>query len=120
MWRRAIVEHLEELLVFPDIDLRQRLTMKSGYGVAEFQVNRDSALCNMTIAQSGLRIREVLVLSVKREGITFPAPHGGQEILPGDILVCYGKVLTLKSLIPAKTLRRRKKKRIPSRTGGRK
>lgn len=116
----AIVEHLEELLVFPDIDLRQRLTMKSGYGVAEFQVNRDSTLCNMTIAQSGLRIREVLVLSVKREGITFPAPHGGQEILPGDILVCYGKMLTLKSLIPAKRPRRRKKKRSTSPKGGRK
>jgi ribosomal protein S6--L-glutamate ligase len=115
----AIVEHLEELLLFPEIDLRQRLTLKSGYGVAEFQVNRDSSLCNTSIADSGLRDRDVLVLSVQRAGISIPAPHGDHEILPGDTLVCYGKFLTLKSLIPAKKPRRRKKKRNSSGPGGR-
>ncbi len=116
----AIIEHLEELVLFPEIDLRQRLTLKSGYGVAEFQVNRESSLCNTPIAETGLRERDVLVLSIQRAGISIPAPHGRHEILPGDTLVCYGKILTLKSLIPAKKPRRRKKKRNSSSGGGRK
>jgi ribosomal protein S6--L-glutamate ligase len=107
----AIIEHLEELVQFPEIDLRQRLTLKSGYGVAEFQVDRESPLAHTTIADTGLRDRGVLVLSVRRAGLSFPAPHGDQEILPGDFLVCYGKMLTLKTLIPAHKPRPRKKKR---------
>ena len=114
----AIIEHLEELVLFPEIDLRQRLTLKSGYGVAEFSVDRNSPLANTTIAETGLRDREVLVLSVRRDGLSFPAPHGAQEILPGDILVCYGKMLTLKSLIPPRRPPRRKKKRSTKGRGG--
>ena len=99
--------------------LRQRLTLKSGYGVAEFQVDRESSLAHTTIAEAGLRVREVLVLSVRRDGVSSP-PHGDQEILPGDVLVCYGKMLTLKSLIPTRKPRPRKKKRISSTKGAKK
>lgn len=97
----AMMDHIEEQVLFPDVDIRQRMTIKSGYGVAEFAVPRESLLANTTIAETGLRDKEVLVLSITRGSSIFPAPHGDQGVLPGDVLLCFGKLLTLRSLVPA-------------------
>jgi len=106
----AIVSLIEERVNFPDFDLRQRLTTKSGYGVAEFQIDKKSPLAKTTIANSGLRDQEILVLSVQRESITIPSPTGSQELLPGDTLICFGKLITMRTLVPVRKPRRRKKK----------
>src|SRR5690606_3926108 len=84
----AIIEHLEEQVQFPEIDLRQRLTLKSGYGVAEFPVPADSDLVGKTLADSGLRNRDVVVLNITRQGLVIPNPRGAREILAGDVLLC--------------------------------
>lgn len=106
----AIVELLEEQVLFPELDLRQRLTLKSGYGVAEFPVVAGSELAHITLRESGLRDRDVQVLSISRGSVVLPNPRGDSEILPGDILLCYGKLITLKGLIPTAKRQRRKKK----------
>jgi ribosomal protein S6--L-glutamate ligase len=104
-----IVSLIEEEVLFPEIDLRQRLTLQSGYGVIEIPVNPRSELCGKTIRESGLRDRDVLVLTIQRESVTIPNPRVDREILAGDVLLCFGKNLTLKGLAPPK--RRTKKKR---------
>ncbi|HEY6558457.1 MAG TPA: RimK family alpha-L-glutamate ligase [Polyangiaceae bacterium] len=101
----AIVEHLEEQVLFPDVDVRQRLTLKSGYGVAEFQISSDSELAGKTLRESALRDRDVQVLSISRGSVVIPNPGGDREVLPGDVLVCFGKLLTLKGLMPLKLRR---------------
>ena len=60
---------------FPDLDLRQRLTLKSGYGVVE--LSRGKAPSSRS-ALSGIsfRDREVQVLSIGRGGQVFPNPRG--------------------------------------------
>ena len=103
----AIVEHLESQVQFPELDLRQRLTLKSGYGVAEFQVGRDSELARLTLRESGLRDRGVRVLSITRGSVVLPNPRGDQRVLPGDVLLCFGKHITLRGLIPLKKRRSR-------------
>lgn len=107
----AIVELLEEQVLFPELDLRQRLTLKSGYGVAEFMVTPQSELARRTLGQSGLRDRDVQVLSITRGSVVIPNPRGDREILPGDLLLCFGKHITLKSLMPSKRRRRRSNER---------
>jgi ribosomal protein S6--L-glutamate ligase len=97
----AIVQHLEEQATFPEVDIRQRLTLKSGYGVAEFQINARSDLAGKTLRTSGLRDRDVQVLSIQRGSVVIPNPRGDRELLPGDTLLCFGKHITLKGLIPA-------------------
>jgi ribosomal protein S6--L-glutamate ligase len=106
----AMVELLEEQVLFPELDLRQRLTLKSGYGVAEFPVVQGSELSHVTLRESELRDRDVQVLSIKRGSVVLPNPRGDSEILPGDVLLCFGKLITLKGLIPTDKRRRRKKK----------
>jgi ribosomal protein S6--L-glutamate ligase len=108
-----IIEHLETQIRFPEIDVRERLSLNVGYSVAEFAIAEHSELAGRTLAETHLRDREVVVLSIRRQGIAFPNPSSEQEILPGDVLLCYGKMLTLKSLIPAAPKRRRKKRSAP-------
>ena len=104
----AIIEHLEEQVLFPEIDLRQRLTVSGGYGVAEFPVDAESLLVGQTIAGSGLRNQDVLVLDINRNGVSIPNPKGSREIMVGDKLLCFGKLLTLKGLVPVKKPRRKR------------
>lgn len=106
---QAIVAHLEEQVQFPEVDIRQRLTLKSGYGVAEIQISGASELAGKTLRDSGLRDRDVQVLSITRGSIIIPNPRGDREILPGDMLLCFGKHITLRGLMPA-TGRRAKSK----------
>jgi ribosomal protein S6--L-glutamate ligase len=96
----AIVAHLEEQASFPEVDVRQKLTLKSGYGVAEFSLMPTSELVGKRLRESGLRERDVQVLSITRGSVVIPNPRGDRELLAGDVLLCFGKHLTLRGLIP--------------------
>lgn len=110
---RAVVELIEEEVLFPEIDIRQRLTLQSGYGVMEIPIDEHSELCHRSLGESRLRDREVQVLTLLRGGVTIPNPTRDCEILPGDVLLCFGKNLTLKSLAPRPKARRRRRARSP-------
>jgi ribosomal protein S6--L-glutamate ligase len=94
----AIVEHVEEEELFADVDIRQRLTLKHGYGILEFNVEEGSELAYKTLGELRLRDREVVVLSVMRGDQTLPNPKGERRLLPGDRLFCFGSTGTLKVL----------------------
>ena len=113
----AIVQLVEEEVLFPEIDIRQRLTLQSGYGVIEVPVDDRSELCGQTIESAALRDRDVIVLTIQRGGITIPNPRITREILAGDVLLCFGKSLTLKSLAPRK--KRKRKRATPARRADR-
>jgi ribosomal protein S6--L-glutamate ligase len=106
-----IIRLIEDEVLFPEVDLRQRLTLQSGYGVMEVPVTEESALCGQTIQSSGLRDRDVLVLTLQRGSVAIPNPRRDREILAGDTLLCFGKNLTLKSLAPPRRPARRKRKK---------
>lgn len=99
----AIVQHLESQASFPDLDLRQRLTLKSGYGVVEFPVRIGSPLEGRTLSELSFRDREVQVLSVTREGTSIPNPRGSERLQVGDLLLCFGSYETLRSLLPRRS-----------------
>lgn len=112
----AIVEHLEEQVLFPDVDVRERLTLGKGYGVVEIRVSKNSVLANRTLAEAQLRERDILILSIHRGGLVIANPHGHRQMLVGDTLLCYGKRLALQALLPHKGPRRKKKKKSPTGT----
>jgi ribosomal protein S6--L-glutamate ligase len=111
-----VVRLIESEVLFPDIDIRQRLTLQSGYSVMEVPVDDRSPLCGQTVAGSGLRERDVLVLTIQRGSVTIPNPRGSREILAGDVLLCFGKSLTLRSLAPPPRPPAKKRKRAAPRT----
>ncbi|MCA9714433.1 MAG: RimK family alpha-L-glutamate ligase, partial [Myxococcales bacterium] len=95
-----IIESIEEHVLFPEIDLRQRLTTARGYGVAELPIRPDSKVAGKTIGELDLRMRDVVVLSIQRGSVIIPNPGGGERLLAGDIALCYGKRIVLRDLVP--------------------
>jgi ribosomal protein S6--L-glutamate ligase len=106
-----IVRLIEEEVLFPDIDIRQRLTLQSGYGVMEIPVDESSTLAHKTISSSGLGERDAIVLTIQRGSVSIPNPGSSREILPGDVLLCFGKSLTLKGLAPKPRGRRGRRRK---------
>jgi ribosomal protein S6--L-glutamate ligase len=101
----AIIQHIEDEVEFPDIDLHQRLTLTKGYGVAEVPIAPESSLAGKAIRDSGLADLGIRVLSIQRGQLTYPNPASEEMLLGGDILLCFGKLLALKPFLP-KTARR--------------
>lgn len=107
----AIIEYVEDRVGFPDMDLRQRLALSRGYGVAEIAVPEGSELLGKTIVDSGLRERDIIVLTLNREGKAIANPKVSRELALGDRLVCFGKLETMKTFIPKRKKRRPKRLR---------
>ena len=103
----AIVDYIAAQVDFAEIDVRQRLTVSKGYGVAEIHVPDGSVYLGKTINDSGLRDADVNVLTLYRGSTVIPNPKGTRELEAGDRLLCFGKLDSMKGMIPKKTRRRR-------------
>ncbi len=111
----TLLEHIRAQLKFPEIDIRQRLTVSRGYDVADIVIPEGAELVGKSIAESGLMARDINVLSLHRDGKVIPNPKSERIIHPGDRLLCFGKVSTMRDLVPEKSRRRRRPKpeRLP-------
>uniref|UniRef100_UPI0038B2EDC5 cation:proton antiporter regulatory subunit n=1 Tax=Aeromicrobium terrae TaxID=2498846 RepID=UPI0038B2EDC5 len=92
--------------------MRQRLTVSTGYGVAEIVVQAASDLVGTTLDDSGLRERDITTLTVHRGTRVIPNPRGSLELEAGDRLLCFGKLEEMRSMIPTRRQRRTRVKRL--------
>lgn len=106
----AIVDYVAAQVKFPELDIRQRLTVSRGYDVAELVIPEGSAIVGKALSDSGLSDRDINVLSLHRQGKVIPNPKASRVLEPGDRLLCFGKVGSMRELVPEKTRRRRKPK----------
>jgi len=106
-----MIEEIEDKVQIPEVDYQQRLTLTRGYGVVEFTVQPTWDIVGKTIADAGLRDMDISVLSIIRNDLVIPNPKSTREIMSGDHMICFGKLLTLKTFVPAEKKRRRKKKK---------
>ena len=109
----AIVDFVADNVQYPELDVRQRLTVSKGYGVVELYVGERSGMAGRSIESSGLRERDIVVLSLHREGKVIPNPRLQRELNIGDRLLCYGKYANVKDLLPEDMLQRRRRKIHP-------
>ncbi|MEN1706267.1 MAG: TrkA C-terminal domain-containing protein, partial [Planctomycetota bacterium] len=106
----AVIEYIANRVSFPEIDIRQRLTVSKGYGVADVQIPDGSQLVGKTIGQSGLRERDMAVLNLHRGTSVISNPKSDRVLEAGDTLLCYGKLDSMRDLVPSKQRRKRKVK----------
>jgi len=106
----AIIDYISAQVNFPEIDLRQRLTVSRGYGVAEIYIPDGSEYIGKTIRDSGLRDKDISVLTLYRDAKVIPNPKPLRELQAEDRLLCFGKLEFMKELIPAKIRKKRKAK----------
>lgn len=105
----AIIEYIEDRVNFPDMDLRQRLTVSKGYGVGEVPIPAKSDLAGKTIEGSEFREKDIVVLSLNRNGSVISNPKVSRVLEVGDRLLCFGKLEAMKALIPPRKKRRFRK-----------
>ena len=106
----AVVDYIAAQVDFPELDLRQRLTVSRGYGVTELNIPDGSEYVGKTIGESSLRDKDINVLTLYRGTAVVPNPRSDRRLEPGDRLLCFGKLESMRDLIPAKVRRRRRPK----------
>lgn len=103
----AVVEYIAAQVDFPEIDIRQRLTVSKGYGVSEIYVPEGSAFVGRTITDTRLAERDINVLTLYRGTRVIPNPRDDRVLEAGDKLLCFGKMEAMRGMVPAKARRRR-------------
>ncbi|MDH6182552.1 ribosomal protein S6--L-glutamate ligase [Microbacteriaceae bacterium SG_E_30_P1] len=109
----AIVDYIANQVAFPEIDVRQRLSVSTGYGVAELLVHNNGDFVGQTLGESGLWERDITVLTVHRGASVIPNPRKGVVLEAGDRLLCFGKLEEMRSMIPERRRRRAKVRKLP-------
>jgi ribosomal protein S6--L-glutamate ligase len=104
----AVIDYIAAQVDFPEIDVRQRLTVSRGYGVSEIYVPEGSRFVGQSIIETKLSESDINVLTLYRNGKVIPNPRDGRTLEPGDKLLCFGKLDAMKSMIPARTRRKRR------------
>ncbi|AMB58814.1 30S ribosomal protein S6--L-glutamate ligase [Microterricola viridarii] len=109
----AIIDYIADQVGFPEIDVRQRLSVSTGYGVAEIVVYGNADFVGKTMAASGLGDRDITVLTVHRGTAVLPNPKGDLVLEAGDRLLCFGKLDEMRSMVPERRRRRARVRKLP-------
>ena len=109
----AIIDYIDHQVAFPQIDVRQRLSVSTGYGVAELLVHGDADVVGKSIGDSGLRERDITVLTLNRGTSVIPNPRPGNVLEADDRLLCFGRLEEMRSMIPERRKRRHRVKKLP-------
>ena len=109
----AIIDYIANQVAFPQIDVHQRLSVSTGYGVADLVVHGDADIVGKTLETSGLRERDITVLTLNRGARVIPNPGLKTVLEPDDRLLCFGKLEEMRSMIPARKKRRPRVKKLP-------
>lgn len=106
----TFIDYIASRVDDPEIDLREKLTVSKGYGIAEIVIPEGSEYVGQTIHESGLREKDINALSLHRDHKVIPNPRNDRELEAGDKIICFGKFESMKGLIPEKVRRKRRAK----------
>lgn len=103
----AVIEYIAAQVDFPEIDVRQRLTVSRGYGVGEIYVPEGSRFVGRAISDIRTDEHDINVLTLYRGHKVIPNPKASRILEANDKLLCFGRLEVMRDMIPAKTRRRR-------------
>ncbi|MBT8208427.1 MAG: RimK family alpha-L-glutamate ligase [Acidimicrobiia bacterium] len=109
----AIVDYIASQVAFPELDVRQRLSVSTGYGVAELLVREGASILGKSIGDSGLRESDIAVLTLTKGTTVIPNPKSSRILEVDDRLLCFGKLEAMRDLVPARRQRRSRPKVQP-------
>lgn len=106
----AIIDYIAAEVDFPELDIRQRLTVSRGFGVAELHIPEGSEYEGKTLADSGLRQKDINVLTLHRGVTVIPNPRADRELEAEDRLLCFGRLELMRDLVPKRVKHARRPK----------
>lgn len=109
----TIVDYVASQVDFPDIDVRQRLSVSTGHGVAELAVKDESDLIGKPIADTELAANKITVLTLHRGVDVTPNPDPAYVLAQGDRLLCFGRLEAMRHLRAERRPRRSRVRRLP-------
>jgi len=104
----AVVEDIEQQVLFPEVDLKQRLRLAAGFGIAEFPVHNLPNLIDHRLRDTTLAEHNIHVISITRQKHVIPNPKGDEVVHEGDILLCYGDLRELRAIVASVPKRKRR------------
>lgn len=104
----CVIDYISAQVDFPEIDIRQRLTVSKGYGVSEIYIPEGSNLVGKTILDTKLSEQDINVLTLYRDSKVIPNPKSSRVLEPEDKLLCFGNLEAMRSMVPSRTIRRRR------------
>jgi ribosomal protein S6--L-glutamate ligase len=107
----AIVDYISNEVDFPDIDVRQRLSVSTGYGVAEIVVHAGADLVGRSLGESLLADKDITVLTINRGTAVIPNPRKSEVMQAGDRLLSFGKLEEMRSMVAKR--RRTRVRKLP-------
>lgn len=102
----AIVDYIANQVAFPELDVRQRLTVSANYGVAELALHEGAELLANGATVGVLREMDITVLTLNRDTNVIPHPRDSQLLEVDDRLLCFGRLDAMRNLVPARRRRR--------------
>jgi len=106
----SVIDYIAAQVDFPEIDIRQRLTVSRGYGVSEIYIPEGSHFVGVSITETQLSEQDINVLTLYRGNKVIPNPKPSRVLEADDKLLCYGKLESMRGMVPEKTRRRRQPK----------
>ncbi len=103
----AVIDYIAAQVDFPEIDIRQRLTVSRGYGVTEIYVPEGSNYIGSTIREAELPDQDINVLTLYRGNKVIPNPRLDRVLEADDKLLCFGKLESMREMVPPRARRRR-------------
>ncbi|XPP27779.1 MAG: RimK family alpha-L-glutamate ligase [Leucobacter sp.] len=108
----AIIDYIANQVNFPEIDVRQRLSVSTGYGVAELVMHAGAEQIGRPLGDLGLWDRDITVLTLHRGVQVIPNPRKHVVLEPEDRLLCFGKLEEMRSMIPDRPRRRARVRKL--------
>ena len=110
----AIVDYIAGQVAFPEIDVRQRLSVSTGYGVAEIVVRANGDYVGQKLGDTNFGEKDITVLTLHRGATVIPNPKKNVVLEPGDKLLCFGKLEEMRSMLPERRRRRARVRKLPA------
>ena len=84
--------HIVKREIVKRVSFEELVIATGGYGVSSIEVCKDSPVLDKTILESDLRSHDITILVIERNGEVIPNPPANTRILPGDRLICFGRL----------------------------
>jgi len=92
-------QHILKYEFFQPVSFEELLLLTGGYGITQTEVPAGNALAGKTLAESGLRKHDIIVLAIHRKDDMLPSPEAATIIQQGDWLILFGKLENIRGKI---------------------
>jgi Trk K+ transport system NAD-binding subunit len=96
--KRKIQQELVDSKYVQPACFEELLLNTKGYGVSQIEITQNNLLLDKTLAGSGLREHDILVLSIERGDEHILNPSSDTRFMLHDKLVCFGKMHNIREL----------------------